>query len=838
MKKLLFFIIFGIFIIGYFLSQPEPIQAAGWLSGFNYRKEINISNTGSTLTNYQMKLTVHKGSGTDSGSDVYLNNHCQDDFDDIRFTKSDGTTELDHWRESYTAGTSAVFWIEFDSLTGSGSTTFYIYYDNPTASSASNGDNTFDFFDDFSGTSLDSNKWTEDAIGNITQTVNGYLRITDVSTERWAIEDGTDTGDQHQAIWTPIDSFVIEWTSLTNGTQSNDYYQVGVAITESDDTIIYWSGAYAHSTYDNRPEFDIRDESGGEVEWDISTDTEYDIQMIRDGNNYELKVDGVSKDTFSSNTTPSKVAIAATRSDRNFPNYIQITNFKIRKYASPEPTWGTWGSEEEAGPPIILSVADSPDPVNSGFNITFTVDWSDPGDQTKIHICKTDAISGQTCSAGSWCDSAAWSATSPTSCSYMTSGTGIRYYYTFVCDDENNCSDSVAGTFDVVSPPPPCQAHNVFGYAWSENIGWIDFSCQNTYSIGEGIDYGVDISASTGEFSGYAWSENIGWIDFGPEGPYPEPPNYSACLDFPGSGQVCDDLPGVNKVGGWARALAYDGGWDGWIKLRDTDYGVDFDSQSGEFSGFAWGSNVMGWTSFKGDNYVVVTTAKLPPTVSTDGETWQHCTYKGRSIPILHWDYSDGTQAAYWVQIDDTSASFPSPEVDTGEISLSSQSYAADGYDFSWSTKYWWRVKVKNQDGVWSSWSNIDDFWTPDHAYPWPDFSWEPLEPTQGEVVVFEPDSSETFGGTTISSYQWTVTEGEGVYVDDTNEFSQYPHIIFNTETNKVTLKITDTDGYSCTCSEKEITAQLPLPEYKEVPPIIWLKRVFLAVVKFFNGWF
>jgi len=373
--------------------------------------------------------------------------------------------------------------------------------------------------------------------------------------------------------------------------------------------------------------------------------------------------------------------------------------------------------------------------------------------------------------------------------------------------------------------PPPCVNHNVFGYAWSENIGWISFSCKNQNNPG---DYGVDINISTGNFSGYAWSENIGWIDFAPAGPYPASPNYSACLDFPGSGQTCDGL-GTNKVGGWARALAYGGGWDGWIKLRGSNYGVDYTSQSGELSGWAWSDMVIGWISFKGVNYGVVTTAKLPPSVSTAGETWNHCSFEEKSIPTLNWNYSDGTQASYWIQIDNTSAGFPNPEVDTGEIQISSQSYAVTFYDLDWDTKYWWRVKAKDQQGVWSNWSNIDNFTTPEHAYPYPGFSWVPQEPSQQEVVVFTPDQ-------TGLAYLWTITEGTGEYVDGTGSASQSPHIEFLTPDNKIKLVITDSDDYSCESAEEAITAELPLPEYHEAPPIIWLRKALTTLASLIDG--
>jgi len=388
---------------------------------------------------------------------------------------------------------------------------------------------------------------------------------------------------------------------------------------------------------------------------------------------------------------------------------------------------------------------------------------------------------------------------------------------------------------------------NVSGYAWSENIGWVSFNCTNQGTCGI-INYGVNINSSTGKFSGYAWSENIGWIDFGPASPYPASPNYSACLDFPSSGQTCDGL-GTNKVGGWARALSYGGGWDGWIKLRGSNYGVDYTPQSGELSGWAWSDMVIGWTSFKGANYVVVTTAKLPPSVSTagDGETWDHCSYKGKSIPILNWNYSDGTQAAYWVQIDNTAASFPSPEVDTGEILSSSQSYAATLYNFNWNTNYWWRVKVKNQQGVWSGWSNVDNFNTPQHAYPWPDFTHQPQTPAAGEEISFIDSSTCYDSGespyfcktNTGNRYQWDF-EDDGQIDCDSNINSacrgDVTHIYPTAGDYTTRLYVTDDAGTCDTTGDTPITTQLPLPEYKEVPPIIWLKKILAAVVDFFDG--
>lgn len=134
---------------------------------------------------------------------------------------------------------------------------------------------------------------------------------------------------------------------------------------------------------------------------------------------------------------------------------------------------------------------------------------------------------------------------------------------------------------------------NVGGYAWSPNIGWISFNCVNTATCGT-VDYGVHKNATgylTGNEAdstpGYAWSASVGWIQFGGLTGFPIGP-YSQNAQIDGSG----------NLRGWARALSYGGGWDGWISLSGTSpvYGVTFSSNL--FYGYAWGSDVVGWVSF------------------------------------------------------------------------------------------------------------------------------------------------------------------------------------------------------------------------------------------------
>lgn len=112
------------------------------------------------------------------------------------------------------------------------------------------------------------------------------------------------------------------------------------------------------------------------------------------------------------------------------------------------------------------------------------------------------------------------------------------------------------------------------GYAWSDNIGWVSLS---------GPSYGL-VADNNGKLSGYAWSDNIGWITSNQS-------ELSGCPSNP-----CWAKIDGSALTGWLRALSHGGGWDGWISLSGPGYGV---TQNGTtLSGYAWGSDVVGWLDF------------------------------------------------------------------------------------------------------------------------------------------------------------------------------------------------------------------------------------------------
>jgi len=112
-----------------------------WLSGFDKRKKIVLTGDSSgAQTDFQLKLAVLYAAA------------MQGDFDDLRFTQSDGTTLIDAWLESKVDSTSAAVLAEFPTTPANAiEQDYYMYYGNAVAASAWDGSGTFPFFDDGEG---------------------------------------------------------------------------------------------------------------------------------------------------------------------------------------------------------------------------------------------------------------------------------------------------------------------------------------------------------------------------------------------------------------------------------------------------------------------------------------------------------------------------------------------------------------------------------------------------------------------------------------------------------------------------------------------------------------
>ncbi|MBT9150627.1 MAG: hypothetical protein DDT40_00800 [candidate division WS2 bacterium] len=386
--------------------------------------------------------------------------------------------------------------------------------------------------------------------------------------------------------------------------------------------------------------------------------------------------------------------------------------------------------------------------------------------------------------------------------------------------------------------------HNVSGWAWSENIGWISF---NNTTGGGTTNYGVHINTD-GTFTGHAWSANIGWINFAPTGPYPALPNHSARVDTTNG-----------QVSGWARALAHGDGWDGWIKMRGANYGVSINFVNGEFSGWAWSNMVIGWISFScanrgvcaTSNYRVRTTFVPPPSISNFGNAFTPCVQS--RIPTFSWNTNAIIPYDYQIRLcGNSGCTGPGdPLVSREVLNTNSISWApactlncniAPYNNISFGNiTYHGQVRARNRPaGEWGSWAS-SAFTTYKNAFPHADFLCDGANcagrKIDEKVVVSLTNNSTIHAG--VPSCSWVLPTIAHVVtgnpVSDCNlrvRFSAPPP---GQRNQNITFTVTDSGPYSCSTT-RTVEIRFPLPEYKEVPPIVWLKNFFARIASVFAG--
>lgn len=267
--------------------------------------------------------------------DVHCENHAASDFDDIRFTTSDGTTLLDYWIEQTTGNGMATIWVEYDSI-GTTDTTFYMYYGKADASAVSNGANTFIAFDDFER-GVDT-----DEVGGIWTEVGGTIEISTVQkfggTRAMRLKGASGVAPQGRCNVTASDNIGIRfrfyketnetpYMSHSDGTNrlyvgfpTNNYFNVyngaswvnqGIGTIAAAWMLIefngfVWASATADCYRDSTPKDNV------DISYADATHTNQ-FYFTSDGT---VNVDG------------------------------WVDNFIVRHFRPVEPEWGSWGAEE------------------------------------------------------------------------------------------------------------------------------------------------------------------------------------------------------------------------------------------------------------------------------------------------------------------------------------------------------------------------------------------------------------------------------------------------------------------------------------------------------------
>jgi hypothetical protein len=263
----------------------------------------------------------------------------------------------------------ATVWIKVPSLAAGGSETVYMYYGNPTASSASDGNAVFDFFDDFSG---DLSKWT--VVGGTWAIQNGEL---DASTAAF--------GQRLRAYGITFGNGIVEarikWVSGT-------YFEHGLCIRgqtdETANSYVYFLSTYSaekHRLYKRLSSSSIKIAAGDGP--NPSQGVWYDIRVSANGN------------FFAAVTNPTYGEISGT--DSSFSSgtfclfswaasaeHVHYDNVRIRKYASPEPTT-TLGPEERVPWTITFQA--------TGVTVSVTVSYTYDSTTGSITIPVGESVS-------------------------------------------------------------------------------------------------------------------------------------------------------------------------------------------------------------------------------------------------------------------------------------------------------------------------------------------------------------------------------------------------------------------------------------------------------------
>jgi prepilin-type N-terminal cleavage/methylation domain-containing protein len=295
----------------YYYSSPNLTwtETTSPFVGWGYKKTITLS--AGLTQDYQIKLTIPFGAGG-------CESHCNANFSDLRFASTSGTV-LNYWIESYTASTAATVWVK--ALNGSSS--LNMYYGKTGTTTTANGDNTFEFFDDFTGSTINSAKWS---VGGSHPVSNSILTVTYSSSTSpyWIIRS--------------IDTFGVNYALRVNAKFTSLGSYANFAFSSTDISYPYDTGVYMNYPTANVVNFFSRNPHPNTAAVNAGTVTTTDYHI------YDVKRNGTVADDFAidnvnkgSNSTSVPVGTYGLSFFGQSQSYY-VDWVLVRKYQSSEPT--------------------------------------------------------------------------------------------------------------------------------------------------------------------------------------------------------------------------------------------------------------------------------------------------------------------------------------------------------------------------------------------------------------------------------------------------------------------------------------------------------------------
>ena len=402
-------------------ASPDP----DWYdTSWAYRKPITISGSTSDQTNYQVEVTVS-----------FVTGKMNSDFSDIRFTSSNGTTLIDHWRESYTASSTADFWVEVPSIPTSG-TTIYMYYGNPSASSASSKENTMGIVDKQVGASSDDAH--EDGDGWMNLTTNGLCNEPPI----WGGFRFTTIGIPQGAA---IDVATMEIYATWDG-----YIVANIYCEDLDDAVAFAGGD------PNMHNISSRTRTIAYTNWDEDVVTDGGVWMASPSLVGPVQ-EVIYRSGWSSGNDIVFIWDGLTGADVEIRSYDGSTtnaaklHIEYRKYVSPEPSASVGSEETAAGADLAVSKSDSPDPVIAGETLTYTLSITNSGPSDATGVTVTDTLPSEVTFGSTSSGCAYDSVTHKVTCTLGTLNNGATVTATIVVTVDSSTTGTITNTATVTA---------------------------------------------------------------------------------------------------------------------------------------------------------------------------------------------------------------------------------------------------------------------------------------------------------------------------------------------------------------------------------------------------
>lgn len=308
-------------------------------------KQFRMYYVGTDGTNFDEVAKIGLATLTVPNDVVEFGGKCNSDFSDIRFTSSDGSTKLDYWIEESNSSDYAIFWFKMDSISSASTNVMYVYYGNDAATSESDAEKMWLFYDGFDGSSLNTTKWVGDtAYASVS---GGILTYNSATTADRIIYQNSTTYPKRQY------NVAVRWKGKFMAPYAGAYSSVGLH-SQGDDALSIQSRGESTPFKSLTA---VKDGSITKPATGFTTDAfiTFEVRWNSSAASYFAMDDECFNSPLTTNIPVDSMGVFV--HDYGVSNkYVQVDWIIMRICVMPEPSNGEWGSEELASGCVSLEL--------------------------------------------------------------------------------------------------------------------------------------------------------------------------------------------------------------------------------------------------------------------------------------------------------------------------------------------------------------------------------------------------------------------------------------------------------------------------------------------------